>query len=202
MIQIDRTEKSEGIDLDKTDKSKEWKICHCNYFDNGFKSDSKICIGCNWRIKPFGNVAIIHVNDFTYRFFMSHMTEEDMIKFIKDFEPNDEFETTFQYERIDIVEGIDIDKINPSRECTVCHYWYFKDVRFKLESNICKKCSIGCIFSKTKRIEILDVKGVDYRCVLCGIGRNKVASILNNSVLEDKGVIILNNCVSKDERVL
>ena len=152
-----------------------------------FKSDSKICIRCDWRIKPSGNVAIIHVNDFIYRFFMFDMTEEDVIKFIKDFESNDEFETTFQYERI--YEGVDIDKTNPSRECMVCRYWYFKDVRFKLESNICKKCSIGCIFSKTKRIEILDVKGVDYRCVLCGIGRSK-------------GVSILINSVSKDERVL
>ena len=82
-----------------------------------------------------------------------------------------------------------IDKTIPSRECTVCHYWYFKNVRFKFQSNVCSKCSVGCIFSKTKRIEILDVKGVDYRCVLCGIGRSK-------------GVSILINSVSKDERVL
>ena len=39
---LDRIEDSEGIDLDKTDKSKECKICHCNCFDNGFQSDSKI----------------------------------------------------------------------------------------------------------------------------------------------------------------
>ena len=43
MIQLDRIEDSEGINLDKTDKSKECKICHYNYFDNHFKSDSKIC---------------------------------------------------------------------------------------------------------------------------------------------------------------
>ena len=43
MIQLDRIDDSEGIDLDKTDKSKECKICHYNYFDNHFKSDSKIC---------------------------------------------------------------------------------------------------------------------------------------------------------------
>ena len=30
MMQIDRIEDSEGIDLDKTDKSKECKICHYN----------------------------------------------------------------------------------------------------------------------------------------------------------------------------
>ena len=37
---------------------------------------------------------------------------EDVIEFIKDFEPYDEFETTLQYERIDVSEGIDIHKTN------------------------------------------------------------------------------------------
>ena len=55
MIQLDRIEDSEVIDLDKTDKSKKCKICHYNYFDNGFKSDSKICNRYNWRIKSFEN---------------------------------------------------------------------------------------------------------------------------------------------------
>ena len=75
----------------------------------------------------------------------------------------------------------------------LCHYWSFKDVTFKFKLNICSECSIRCIFSKTKRIEILNVKGVYYRCVLFGIGRNKAVNILNDSVLEDKGVITLNN---------
>ena len=43
---------------------------------------------------------------------MFGMTEEDVIEFIKDFECNDEFETTLQYERIDISKGIDIHKTN------------------------------------------------------------------------------------------
>ena len=87
MIQLDRIEDSEGIDLDKTDKSKECKICHYNYFDNGFKSDSKICNRCDWGIKSFGNFAIKHVNDFSYRFFMFDMTEEDVTKFMKILNP-------------------------------------------------------------------------------------------------------------------
>ena len=44
-------------------------------------------------------------------------------------------------------------------------------------------------------LNALNVKGVDYRCILFGISRIKAVSILNNSVLEDKGVIILNNSV-------
>ena len=90
MIQIDRIEDSEAVDLDKTDKSKECKTYHYNYFDNGFKFDPQICI------KSFGNFAITHLHDFGYRFFMFGMTEEDVIGFIKDFETNDEFETKLQ----------------------------------------------------------------------------------------------------------
>ena len=36
-----------------------------------------------------------------------------------------------------------------------------------------------------KNIAILNVKGVDYRCILWGISRNEAVNILNNSLLED-----------------
>ena len=189
MIQLDRIEDSEGIDLDKTDKSKESKISYYNYFYIGFKYDSKIYNKCDWGIKSFGNFAIITANDFSYRFFMFDITEEDVIEFIKDFKPDEEFETTLHYERIDISGGVDIDQTSVSKECIICHYWYFKDFGFKFKTNICDKCYVRCIFSISKPIEILNVKGVDCRCILCGISRNKAISIINNSVLEDKGVL-------------
>ena len=31
----------------------------------------------------------------------------------------------FEYDRIDVSEEIDIDKTNESKECDICHYWYF-----------------------------------------------------------------------------
>ena len=40
-----------------------------------------------------------------------------------------------------------------------------------------------------KNIAILTVKRVDYRCILWGISENEAVNILNNSVLEDKGVL-------------
>ena len=33
-----------------------------------------------------------------------------------------------QYEKIVASEGIDINKTSSSKECELCHYWYFKDV--------------------------------------------------------------------------
>ena len=40
-----------------------------------------------------------------------------------------------------------------------------------------------------KNIAILNVKGVDFTCILRGISKNEAVNRLNNSVLEDKGVL-------------
>ena len=45
-----------------------------------------------------------------------------------------------QYEKINISEGIDINKTSTSKKCMLCHYWYFKDVGFKFELHVCSKC--------------------------------------------------------------
>ena len=29
------------------------------------------------------------------------------------------------YEKIDILDRIDVNKSDKSKECTLCHYWYF-----------------------------------------------------------------------------
>ena len=42
-----------------------------------------------------------------------------------------------EYDRIDISEEIDINKTNASKECDICHYWYFLDKGFKYEPNLC-----------------------------------------------------------------
>ena len=40
-----------------------------------------------------------------------------------------------------------------------------------------------------KNIAMLTVKRADYRCILWCISKNEPVNILNNSVLEDKGVL-------------
>ena len=45
-----------------------------------------------------------------------------------------------EYDRIDISEGIDVNKTNLSKECDICHYWYFKDIGFKFEKYLCNGC--------------------------------------------------------------
>ena len=45
-----------------------------------------------------------------------------------------------EYDRIDVSEGIDVNKTNASKECDICHYWYFKDIGFKYGSYLCNGC--------------------------------------------------------------
>ena len=45
-----------------------------------------------------------------------------------------------EYDRIDILEGIDVNKTNASRECDTCHYWYFENMGFKYEPYFCNGC--------------------------------------------------------------
>ena len=45
-----------------------------------------------------------------------------------------------QYKKVDVSEGIDINRTSASYECMLCHYWYFKDVGCKFESHVCNKC--------------------------------------------------------------
>ena len=44
-----------------------------------------------------------------------------------------------QYEKIHVSQGIDANKTSASKECMLCHYWYFKDVWFNFEPHVCNK---------------------------------------------------------------
>ena len=45
-----------------------------------------------------------------------------------------------EYDRIDISEGIDVNKTNLSKEYELCHYCFFKDIGFRYEPYICNGC--------------------------------------------------------------
>ena len=42
-----------------------------------------------------------------------------------------------QHQEIDVSEGIDVNKTRASKEYELCHYWFFKDIRFKFEEHVC-----------------------------------------------------------------
>ena len=95
-----------------------------------------------------------------------------------------------QYDRINVSEGIDINKRSESKECVLCHYWYFKEVANKFQSYVCNGChAVSMMAHELKKIAKLNAKGVCYRCILRGISKNDPIDRLNNSVLEDKSVL-------------
>ena len=93
----------------------------------------------------------------------------------------------FKYDRTDVSEGIDINKTSPSKDRMLCHYWHFKDVGYKFELHVCNKCHDVLMSAyELKNIGILNVKGVDHRYILWGIGKDEAVNTLNNSVLKEK----------------
>ena len=95
-----------------------------------------------------------------------------------------------RYQKIDVSEGIDVNKTSASKECELCHYWFFKDIGFKFQEHVCNKChDLLTIAYSLKNIAILNAKGNTYRCILMGISKNEGLKRLNNSVTYDRGVL-------------
>ena len=100
-----------------------------------------------------------------------------------------------EYDRIDISEGIDIDKTNKSKECMLCHYWYFlhKKIIYGPYVGPCDSC-----YNMTqksiyyKNIDIVYVKGNAYRIHFWYMSKHKrkrkrkAISLMTNSNLIDK----------------
>ena len=95
-----------------------------------------------------------------------------------------------RYQKIDISEGIDINKTSGSKECDFCHYWIFKDIRFKFEEHVCNKChDLLTIAYSLKDLARLNAKGDTFRCILIGISKNEGLKRLNYSIIYDRGVL-------------
>ena len=93
-----------------------------------------------------------------------------------------------QYERIDISEGIDINKSNKSKECMICHYWYFKDTGYEYEQYVCDGChDLSMMVYDLDDFIILNIKGVDYRCFV--FNKSKNTKNISNFALDNKGIL-------------
>ena len=92
-----------------------------------------------------------------------------------------------EYNRVDIWEGIDVNKTNASKECDICHHWYFRDIGFKYEPYLCNGCHD--LMQKTvsfNDVTIVYVKGSAYRIHFWSYTKSDAISVMNNSNLVDK----------------
>ena len=75
------------------------------------------------------------------------------------------------YDRINISKGIHYVKISSSKECMVCHYWFFNH-RFKYHDSVCNDCHDllrQCV--NVSDIVIITIKGADYHCIIHEIAK-------------------------------
>ena len=91
------------------------------------------------------------------------------------------------YDRIDIFEGIDVDKTSASKEFGVCHYWYFLNYSSKFQPNVCNRCHDLLMMSiNLSDIAVLNIKGSDYCCIVSLISKNEAITLMQNADLTEK----------------
>ena len=98
-----------------------------------------------------------------------------------------------EYDRIDISEGIDVNKTNLSKECDICHYWYFKDIGFKYEKYLCNFCLDSMQKAMSfNNVALVYVNGSAYIIHFWYVSKDGAINIMNGSNLVDKrGVFII-----------
>ena len=96
-----------------------------------------------------------------------------------------------EYDKIDISEGVDVNKTNLSKECDICYYWYFKDVGFKYEPYLGNGCHD--LIQKAMSFNdaaIVFVKGSAYRVHFWYMSKDDAINKMNGSNLVDKNGVL------------
>ena len=96
-----------------------------------------------------------------------------------------------EYERINISDEIEVGMSNKSKECMLCHHWYFLDKNFNYGPYLCDGCSN--IMQKSndfKNIAIVHVKKSAYRIYFLYMSKHEAKKLMTSSNLIDKKGIL------------
>ena len=92
-----------------------------------------------------------------------------------------------EYDRIDLDEGIDVNKASSSRECWLCHFWYFLDKTFNYQKYYCDGChDMSMKTVSIKNLAIVYSKGNAYSINFWNMSKDDAANIMHNSNVIDK----------------
>ena len=92
-----------------------------------------------------------------------------------------------QFDKTDISEGNDVNKTSASKECYICHYWYFLNFSFKFQPNFYKKCHDLLMMSiNLNIIAISNIQSSDYGCIISLISKNEAINLMQNPDLTKK----------------
>ena len=103
-----------------------------------------------------------------------------------------------EYERIDISEGIDLNKTNKSKECMLCRY-YFLNKNFSYGPYLCDGCyNMNQMSAGSESIDVVYVKGNAYRIHFWHMSKHKhkrkrkaISLIANFNLIDKKGILYM-----------
>ena len=98
--------------------------------------------------------------------------------------------------KIDVSEGIDTNKTSASKECDICHYWYFLEKGFTFPLNVCNGCpNVVMMSMNLSDISILNTHGADYHCMQqVSRSSNLNQKSMQHRILQRKLFVINNSC--------
>ena len=92
-----------------------------------------------------------------------------------------------EYDRIDLDEGVDVNKTSSSREFWLCDCWYFLDENFNYQKYYCDGCQdMSMKTVSIKNLAMVYSKGIIFGIHFWNMSKNDAISIMNNSNLIDK----------------
>ena len=91
------------------------------------------------------------------------------------------------YDRMDVSEGIEVNKTSKSKECSICHCWHFLGKGFKFQADIWN-CyhDVLRMSMNLSNIAILNIQGVESYYIMGGISKNEAIKLLQNVNLTEK----------------
>ena len=87
-----------------------------------------------------------------------------------------------EYDKIDVSERIVVDKTDKSKECMLCHYWYFLHKNFTYGPFLCDGCYI--IMQKSnnfKNVASIYINKSAYRIHFQDMSKREAKKLMTNS---------------------
>ena len=97
-----------------------------------------------------------------------------------------------EYNRIDISEGIDINKCEKtSKECILCKFYYFLDKKFSYGPFLCNGCyDMSLKAVSMQNLTIINHNGNHYRVNFALISKKDAYNLIKNtSIIDKKGTL-------------
>ena len=93
-----------------------------------------------------------------------------------------------EYDRIDISEGIDINKFEKtSHRCSLCKFYYFLDKNFSYGPFLCNGCyDMSLKAVSMQNLTIINHNGNHYRVNFAFISKKDVCNLIKNAMIIDK----------------